>query len=186
MVRTGIAAVLAVMVLVLSAACSSTDSTPDGLVEGERGLTRIPVAERHEAPIAMGDDLDGSPLSTEDFPGKVIVLNVWGSWCNPCRKEAPDLIEAQDRTAEVAQFIGINTRDLDPAPARAFARSFGLNYRSIFDPSGAELLKYGDLPPGAIPSTLIIDAEGRVAARIIGIATVSTLVGLIEDVAAGK
>ncbi len=185
MVRTGIAAVLAV-VLLLGAACSGDDATPDGLVEGERGLTWVPAEQRHPAPVAVGDDLDGNPLSTEDFPGKIIVLNVWGSWCNPCRKEAPDLVEAQDRTAEVAQFIGINTRDLDPAPAKAFARAFQLNYPSIFDPSGAELLKYADLPPGAIPSTLVIDAEGRVAARIIGNVTTSTLVGLIEDVAAGK
>ncbi|HIT75255.1 MAG TPA: TlpA family protein disulfide reductase [Candidatus Avipropionibacterium avicola] len=187
LVRTALAAALAV-VLAVCAACSGDRDTPagSGLVAGEPGLTRIAVADRTPAPVASGTDLDGKPLASDDFGDKVVVLNVWGSWCAPCRKEAPALVEAQQQTADVAQFVGINTRDLDTGPAQAFVRAFELNYPSIFDPSGAELLKFEELPPGAIPSTLVIDAEGRIAARIIGTTTTATLVGLVRDVAAGE
>lgn len=82
------------------------------------------------------------------------------------------------------QFIGVNTRDLDPAPAQAFVRAFNLPYPSIYDPDGSQLLDFGQLPPKAIPSTLIIDAEGRIAARILGEANAAAFAGVIEDVKA--
>ena len=185
--RRGIIALCTLVLVALTACGGPTSSGPGSdLVEGERGLTRVPVGDREPAPVASGEDLDGEPLSTEDFPGKVIVLNVWGSWCPGCRLEAPALVAAQEQTAEIAQFIGINTRDPDPAQAKAFERAFEINYPSIYDPAGAELLKFTDLPPGAIPSTLIIDPDGRVAARVIGETTTATLVGMIEDIAEGK
>lgn len=187
-VGRGVLGVLLAMAVLLLASCDgATGSAPgSGLVQTDPGLTRVPVDQRHEAPIAEGEALDGTPLTTADFDGKVVVINVWGSWCAPCRKEAPDLVAAQQQTADVAQFVGINTKDLDPAPARAFDRTFKINYPSIFDPSGGQLLKFTDLPPGAIPSTLVIDAEGRVAARVIGPITTTSLVQLINDVAEGK
>lgn len=187
-VGRGFLGVLVAAALLLVAGCGgATDSAPgSGLVQTEPGLTRVPVAERHAAPIAEGTDLEGKPLSTADFSGKVVVINVWGSWCPPCRKEAPDLVTVQSETADVAQFVGINTRDLDRAPALAFDRTFEINYPSIFDPSGSQLLKFTDLPPGAIPSTLVIDREGRVAARVIGPISKGSLTQLINDVAEGK
>jgi thiol-disulfide isomerase/thioredoxin len=186
-VRYGIATVIAVLVLVLSGCSGGTGGAAgSGLVQSDPGVTRIDPADRRPAPVAEGTDLEGQPLSSADFGGKVVVLNVWGSWCAPCRKEAPDLVAAQSKTADRAQFVGINTRDLDRAPALAFQRGFTINYPSIFDPSGAELLKFTDLPPGMIPSTLVIDRDGRVAARVIGPISSASLVGLIDDVAAGK
>ena len=185
--RATLGLLLAVAVVLLAGCDGATGSAPgSGLVQTEPGLTRVPVDERHEAPVAEGEDLEGEPLSTADFDDKVVVINVWGSWCAPCRKEAPALVEAQQETEAVAQFVGINTKDLDPAPARAFDRTFKINYPSIFDPSGAQLLKFTDLPPGAIPSTLVIDREGRVAARVIGPITKTSLVQLVNDVAEGK
>src|SRR5690606_34952274 len=96
-------------------------------------------------------------------------------------KEAPALVEVASQYPEV-QFIGINTRDLDPAPARAFVRAFEVPYPNIYDPDGALLLEFGQLPPKAIPSTLVIDESGRVAARILGEVTAATLAGVIDDV----
>lgn len=181
-------ATLLLAALTVVAGCSSpTSSSPGGgFVESKPGLTRVEPSQRRVAPVSTGTDLDGNPLSTERFRGKVVVLNVWGSWCNPCRAEAPHLVEVAERTRDVAQFVGLNTRDLDPAPARAFVRTFKINYPSIYDPSGAELLKYTDIPPAAIPSTLILDREGRVAARVIGQISQNSLVQLIDDIAAGK
>ncbi|WP_026925846.1 TlpA family protein disulfide reductase [Granulicoccus phenolivorans] len=177
---------LLVPVLLLLAGCGSARATGGGFVAGDAALTRVPVAERQAAPVVTGTGLDGEQLTTAQ-PGKVVVINVWGSWCAPCRAEAPDLQAAHEATTDQAVFIGIDTRDPDPAPARAFVRSFGIGYPSIHDPDGRTLLEFsGQLPPSGIPSTLVIDAEGRVAARVIGVVNKTTLVGLIEDTAAGK
>ena len=133
------------------------------------------------APELSGETLDGETLSTADYTGKVLVLNVWGSWCAPCRAEAPALVEAAKQMPDV-QFIGINTRDNDPATAQAFVRAFGVEYPNLYDRDGSLLLGFGQVPPKAIPSTLVIDATGRVAARMLGEVSTSTLVGVVEDV----
>ncbi|GAA1392258.1 hypothetical protein GCM10009599_12850 [Luteococcus peritonei] len=168
--------------------CSNSTgaSEDEGFAVGDGTYTRIPVDERTAAPELSGKDLDGKPLSLADHRGTVVVLNVWGSWCSPCRHEAPQLVEAAARTKGKAQFIGINTRDLDPAPAKAFARSFKITFPHFFDPDGSLLLQLKAIPPKAIPSTLVLDKQGRIAARILGETTASTLVGTVEDVAAGK
>ncbi|TDT29994.1 TlpA family protein disulfide reductase [Naumannella halotolerans] len=182
--RGGVVATL-VALLVLTG-CSSGRTT-DGFVSPEPGLTQVPPQERQPAPVLTGTTLTGEPISFADYPGKVLVVNVWGSWCAPCRKEAPELVRASEETADVAQFIGINTRDQAPAAAIAFERENGVSYPSIFDVDGQAIVSFADtLPPNGIPSTLIIDTEGRVAARILGPTTATTLVGLVEDTAEGK
>ena len=153
----------------------------------QRNVTQIAPADRTELPTVTGTSLDGEPLSTTDFRGQVVVVNVWGSWCAPCRSEAPALQAASEKTKGKAQFVGITTRDNDPAQARAFVRAFGITYPSIYDPKGSALLAFaGTLPPSAIPSTLVLDTEGRVAVRVLGEISELTLVAIIDDVAAGK
>ncbi|WP_370629980.1 TlpA family protein disulfide reductase [Tessaracoccus sp. OS52] len=173
----------------LLGACSDprgvgVDADTVGFQVGDGSVTIIPPEHRQEAPVLAGQTLEGEPLSTGDFSGQTLVLNVWGSWCAPCRAEAPALVEVATQLPEV-QFIGINTRDLDPAPAQAFVRAFDIPYPNIYDPDGALLLDFGQLPPKAIPSTLIIDAQGQVAARILGETTASTLAGVIQDTQEG-
>ena len=115
------------------------------------------------------------------------MINVWGSWCPPCRKEAPDLQAASVETKNVAQFVGITSKDYDPAPAEAFVRNFKITYPSIYDPTGKVLLAFaGELPPSAIPSTMIIDREGRLAVRVLSEVSKITLVDMINDVANGQ
>lgn len=160
----------------------------DGYVGGQQVLTRVPVADRKPAPVAAGTALGSDRhVSTADYAGKVVVLNVWGSWCAPCRAEATDLQQASVETAEIAQFIGINSRDPDPAPAEAFVRAFKITYPSIYDNTGRVLLNFsGNLPMSIPPSTLIIDRQGRIAVRILGPISRITLVDLVQDVAAGS
>lgn len=175
-----------IVALTATGCAAGTGGDQTGFVAGSTGLTRVAPDQRHAAPVASGPGLDGGEVTTS-HPGKVVVVNVWGSWCAPCRKEAPDLEQAHRQTAEKAEFVGINTRDPDVSPAQAFQRAFGVTYRSIHDPQATQLVKFsGDLPPSGIPSTLVIDPQGRVAARIIGPVDTTTLVGLVNDTAEGR
>ncbi len=169
------------------AGCSTPPKAEGGFVGGDGSLTLIPPEQRQLAPRLVGETLDGELFDSDSPAGDVIVYNVWGSWCAPCRKEAPALEAAAQPTQATATFVGINTRDLDQAPAEAFMRSFGVTYRSIYDPEGRLLLLFGSsLPPSAIPSTLVVDTQGRLAARMLGAVTEATIVGVIEDVASGR
>jgi len=173
---------LAVLLTLLLAGCGSAPSGTSGFVGGDGTITRLAPDQRPPAPAIRGTTLEGAAWDSSSAAGKVIVYNVWGSWCAPCRAEAPALVSASRRTAGTAVFVGLNTRDLDTAAPKAFVRSFGVPYVNLYDPDGALLLEFsGQLPASAIPSTLLVDPQGRVAARIIGETTEATLVGLIED-----
>ena len=181
----------AAVIVVLLAGCTAQTAGDEQTRTGSRtgfiggqSLTRLPADGRRPAPVITGTALmGGSRLTTADYAGKVIVINVWGSWCAPCRKEAPDLAAASQQTAAVAQFVGLDIRDYDKAPAQAFVRAFHVPYPSIYDPRGTQLVKFTELPPSAIPSTLIIDRKGRIAARVIGVISRTTLVQMINDMA---
>jgi thiol-disulfide isomerase/thioredoxin len=185
-----IAAVLAATLIVVSCARTGADEPTRsagqvGYPTVPRNLTRIPPEQRLELPIVSGPALGSNrTISSQDYRGKVVVINVWGSWCPPCRKEAPDLQAASVETKDSAQFIGITSKDYDPAPAEAFVRSFQITYPSIYDPNGKVLLAFaGELPPSAIPSTMIIDRQGRLAVRVLSEVSKITLVDIINDVA---
>jgi thiol-disulfide isomerase/thioredoxin len=170
-----------------TAACSKSAETGDkGYVDGTGIITRLDTADRKKPREVSGETLEGKPVSLAQYAGKVVVLNVWGSWCSPCRKESGALTGAArelDKEPGVV-FLGINTRDASRDPALAFQRRFDVPYPSIFDPSGRTLLAfYGTLNPSAIPSTVVLDSDGRVAASIIGeVPSKQTLVDLVEDV----
>ncbi|GAA3284907.1 TlpA family protein disulfide reductase [Streptomyces lavendulae] len=142
---------------------------------------------RPPAPALTGTDLDGNPISLAAFRGEVVVLNVWGSRCAPCRAEAGDLalLSGEVRGAGV-RFLGINTRDRDRDAARSFVRAHGLDFPSLHDPTGALLLRFPPevLNPQTIPSTLVVDREGRVAVAIGGAVSAGRLKPLIDRVAA--
>ncbi|HUS22583.1 MAG TPA: TlpA disulfide reductase family protein [Aeromicrobium sp.] len=144
----------------------------------------MPVAERKRAPNLAGLDLQGKPLSSADLRGnnRVLVVNVWGSWCAPCRREAPVLAGASRRYAKRGvAFVGLLSRD-KPATATAFTRRFDVTYPSLQDSGGRLQLRFADsLPSQGIPTTWIIDRNGRVAVRVLAEVTKGTLDGLIDD-----
>lgn len=192
--RTAVRIAAALAAMLILAACASTGADEQtrsagqvGYPEVARNLTRVPPDQRKELPTVSGPALGSNQtISTQDFRGKVVVINVWGSWCPPCRKEAPDLQAASVETKDIAQFVGITSKDYDPAPAEAFVRSFEVTYPSIYDPTGKVLLAFaGELPPSAIPTTMIIDRQGRLAVRVLSEVSKITLVNMINDVADG-
>ncbi|MFI6588378.1 TlpA family protein disulfide reductase [Embleya sp. NPDC050493] len=156
-----------------------------GYVDSDKsGIVRAKTGDRTTAPKVSGKTLEGKDISLADFKGKVVVLNVWGSWCPPCRAEAADFQQAHTETADKGvQFLGINTRDATEDNALAFTNSKGITYPSLWDPDAREILKFtGSLNPNAIPSTLIIDRQGRIAARVLRAVTIEELRSMIDPV----
>ena len=175
--------------LVALAGCGGGKDTGDkGYIAGNGIVTVLPESDRKPPDPVAGKTLEGKPLSLEDYAGKTLVVNVWGSWCAPCRSEASDLVEAAtELKVDGVEFLGINTRDPSPSNGIAFARQYKVPYPSLYDEAGRTLLAFnGTLPPSAIPSTLVIDVEGRVAASIIGETTKATLIGVVRDVLKGS
>lgn len=156
----------------LVAGCSSSSSTSGSqsrFVAGDGSLVLIPEADRKPAPDITGTTLTDQPFALADYRGKVVALNVWASWCAPCRAEAPALNQLSTELGpKGVQFIGLDTRDTK-ASAEAFIRRFDVQYPNVWDPDATLQLAFRDsLPPQAIPSTLLIDRQGRVAGRILG------------------
>ncbi|MFI2643353.1 TlpA family protein disulfide reductase [Streptomyces sp. NPDC018610] len=166
-----LAAVTAVAALALSACGSGGTSGGSGdthFITGSDGIATVKKGERKPAPDLSGKTIDGKQLDLASYKGKVVVLNVWGSWCAPCRAEAPNLVKvAQDTAAKGVQFVGINTRDTSSQPAVQFEKNFGVPYPSLYDPTGRLMLRFkkGTLNPQLIPTTIVVDRDGNIAAR---------------------
>jgi thiol-disulfide isomerase/thioredoxin len=155
-----------------------------GYVDGEGVITVLPVSERKAPADVAGETLEGDQLSLSSYAGKVVVVNVWGSWCPPCRAEADDLAAAaRELAAKGVVFVGINTRDASRDNGLSFQRTYDVPYPSIYDPSGRNLLAFRDtLTPNAIPSTVVLDQQGRVAASVLGeLSSKTTLVDLVDE-----
>ncbi len=177
----GTLSTVVVLLTVLLTACGSpTQQTGTGFVAGDGSVTFLDPAQRTTAPAISGNTLQDQPWSLTEQRGKVVVLNVWASWCAPCRAEAPELVAtANEYAGRRVEFVGLNTRD-SATTAQAFVDRFDIPYINIADPDGRIQLAFADtLPPQAIPSTVIIDQQGRVAARALGKVTSATLDGLI-------
>lgn len=164
-----------------------TSGTPSGgqVTAGTSPVAEIAPPERAEPVDISGVDLDGNPLSLADFRGDVVVVNVWGSWCVPCREEAPMLSAlSRELAGRGVSFVGIDVRD-NVTAAKAFESRYGITYPSFDDPQARAVLAFqGTVPVQAVPSTIVLDRQGRVAARIIGLAAESTLRTLVDTVLA--
>jgi len=180
--------VAAALALPFLAGCTGLESTGDkGFVTAEGTVEQVAAADRGDPVQLEGKDLEGNEMSVADFRGKPVVVVVWGSWCTPCRAEAPDVVAAAKELEGTAHVVGLNIRDASAEQAKGFVRTYGVPYPSFYSPDGKGMLAFsGSLPPQAIPSFAVLDDEGRVAAVIPGeLPSKTTLVELTEDVADG-
>ncbi|MDX1619979.1 MAG: TlpA disulfide reductase family protein [Nitriliruptorales bacterium] len=162
---------LALLLSVALVACSGASAADcDERIGGVRpGVCIAPPEERPAAPsVAMPVVGEDHELALEDYRGEVIVLNFWASWCGPCRSEQPALNEAHEELSDQpVAFLGVNLQDTEPN-AQAHEREFDMPYPSLFDPANVYAAKFDGVGPRSIPSTIIIDKQGRVAARLFG------------------
>ncbi|MFD4560345.1 TlpA family protein disulfide reductase [Streptomyces sp. NPDC058469] len=183
---------VAVAALVLSACSSGGTSGGSGntnFITGSDGIATVKKGDRQAAPDLSGKTIDGKTLDTADYKGKVLVVNVWGSWCSPCRAEADNLVQVAKATADKdVQFVGLNTRDTSTEPAVAFEKKYAVPYPSLYDPTGRLMLRFkkGTLNPQAIPSTIVIDRDGKIAARALQALSEDKLREMLDPVIAEK
>jgi thiol-disulfide isomerase/thioredoxin len=132
------------------------------------GVAVVPEAERPPLPAFSGRTLDGKELDLASLRGRPLVLNFWASWCGPCRAEQQGL-ELASRTlaGRDVRMVGVNIRD-DRGAAASYLEEFGVGYPSLFDRPAVLSARLGALGPQAPPYTLVVDARGRVAARVFG------------------
>ena len=182
-------AVVAAAALLAVAGCTAQDGIAGqdggGYISGDGSVLTVPVASRDDVGTWGGETVDGDDIDSADLDG-VVVLNFWYAGCPPCRDEAGDLEEVAEEYADRITFLGVNIRDSGPTAA-SFEAEFGVTYDSILDATTRDVLLAfaGDVPPSAVPTTLVLDSEGRVAARIAGrIPSPGTLADIIDDVLA--
>ena len=164
----------------------SSNGAETGFVNVQAGISQVSVGARQAMPALSGTTIQGKPLSVS-YPGHVTVVNVWGSWCSPCREEAPDLAEAYQKYASKGvDFVGINTRDGD-AQGLAYDSQFGIKYPSLADPDETLVLALKSVVPvTSVPSTVIVDSSGKVAVRALGGITEPELLQEINYAMAGS
>lgn len=174
--RRGIALVLAIVSALAMGGCAANDKLANQLgsdgnfISGDGALVEITAADRGKPIDFTAPADDGSTISTDDLRGSVVVVNFWYASCPPCRIEAPELATYAKSNPDGVRFIGVNVYDGEAA-AKSFEEKFGIPYPSVLDvTTGSVRLAFaGSLPPNAVPVTIVLDREGRVAARISGV-----------------
>lgn len=187
----GALALAAVSVLLL-AGCSSDplaeqyrEGSNKGYIAGDGTIAEFAADDRGDPVVFTGVAADGSTVDSADYLGEVLVVNFWYAACAPCRLEAPDLAAlSADFDGNGAEFIGVNVRD-QAETAASFENKFAIEYPSIIDigDGSATLAFAGVVPPAAVPTTIVLDADGRIAARILGMLEApSILRSIVDDV----
>ncbi|NGN83777.1 TlpA family protein disulfide reductase [Arthrobacter silviterrae] len=197
MSRRSLFAATGAVLSVALAACTANDPLAQqaaagdnkGFVAGDGSVTEYALAKRSDPVEFSGKLFDGTTITAASVRGKVTILNFWYAACSPCRLEAPSLQSLYSEfKAQGVDFFGVNIRD-EVATAEAFERTFKIGYPSIMDKDGGVLLALSRrnlVPPAAVPTTLVLDRQGRVSARILGTADKSTLKALITSTLAEK
>ncbi|WP_418958458.1 TlpA family protein disulfide reductase [Streptomyces tritici] len=194
--RRALLAVATLTAALALSACASDDKGKSGgggdtnFVTNTGGISTVAKAERKAPSAIKGETLDGKQLDVADLKGKVVVLNVWGSWCPPCRAEAPHFAKVStELKPKGVEFVGINTRDANIKPALEFEKAYDVAYPSLYDPAGKIILNgfpKGTLNFQAIPSTVVLDKDGKIAARSLMALDEKKLRSMIEPLIAEK
>lgn len=182
------AAALAVTAVLLASACtgagSDTSSGTQRFVAGDGVVHFVPASSRKPGPELSGKTLDGTELDAASLGSGPVVVNIWGSWCAPCKAEQPELerVHRATRSRGVA-FLGINIRDHGITAAKRHVAEYDVTYPSLYDPF-ARLLPRFEVAPKTIPSTYVLDRQRRIAAYVYGEVTEPSLLSLVERVLA--
>ena len=180
-----LSAAISAAVLALSGCAGGTEiqtgGEDDRFISGDGSATVFEMGERDSAPDVTGTTFEGDELSLSDYEGQILVLNVWASWCGPCRAEQPVLDEVHAEYGDLGvHFLGVNIKDNETA-ALAYTDDKGVVYPSLYDQPGEIPQAFREtVPPRAIPSTLILDPNGDIAARVIGPTTYGQLTELLN------
>jgi thiol-disulfide isomerase/thioredoxin len=168
------ATLVALLLTLVTAGCASTDvdradANPQYEFTGATSPGQVlPQAQRADAPAFSGELLDGTAFDSAELSGDVAVINFWGSWCAPCRVETPDFQAVYTEFREQGvQFLGVDVKD-ERQLATAFMSNVGAEYPSLFDPRGEVALAFRGFPANVVPSTILLDTRGRVAAVYAG------------------
>ena len=187
MVKRVVSLAAAAVVLLAVSGCSSLQGSKAGnnFVSGDGSITQIAPADRGQAVSLDGTDLAGKPVSLNSMRGRPTVVNVWGAWCGPCQKEAPLLVSAQRTLGDQAHFLGIDSRDAGTAAGQTFQARNDITWPSLFSPGGEAVLAFNGLvSPRGVPTTVVLDAQGRPAAVVSGeVPSSLTLVQIVRQVA---
>lgn len=177
---------LVVVAALLLAGCSTSKNAVETGTEfefvapgGQATIFYDPPESRGRVPSMAGPSLlhQGATIGLDDLAGQVVVVNIWGSWCGPCREEMPGLQLVQQQTG--ARVLGVNVRDVQDA-ASDFVRDRGITFDSIFDPPGRVLAQLRGYPRNTVPSTLVLDKQHRVAAVYLTTIRVPELIPLVQ------
>lgn len=160
-------------------AVDATSGGSFGFVQQASGQDTVPVGDRKLAPTLVGPTLTDARLDVASLRGRVVVINFWASWCAPCRAETPQLVELAGKRPTVA-FVGVDEKE-DVSSARAFVRDFRVGYPSIVDKLGT-LAAHWPVAPG-LPSTFVLDKDGRIAARFTGGVVTDDLTPVLDRLA---
>jgi thiol-disulfide isomerase/thioredoxin len=174
----------------LASACSGTDAVSqtvkgsNGYQVGDDALLWVDPADREPVEGVNGELLDGTSFDLSQWRGHVVVVNFWGSWCGECVEETQALEQVhRDTDRQGVEFLGVNVRE-DRSAAATFNREHHVTYPSVYDPSNLLALRFRGLPPNATPSTIVIDRQGRLAARHSGAILYTQLRSLVHRVVA--
>jgi thiol-disulfide isomerase/thioredoxin len=184
-------ALLLVLLLALAGCSASKDAVATGgdfqfvAPGGKTEILYDPPSSRGAVTGLAGESLQrpGQTVGLKDYAGMVVVVNIWGTWCGPCREEMPDLQFVADQAGGGVAVLGIDVRDAAD-PARDFLRDQGIRFDSIFDPAGRTLLSLSGYPRNVVPSTIVLDREHRVAAVYLAQIRVPQLLPLVQRLAA--
>jgi thiol-disulfide isomerase/thioredoxin len=151
--------------------------------------TVVDPAGRAPAPAFDGELLDGTQFESSSLAGDITVINFWGSWCAPCRLETPEFQAVHAELADRGvQFLGVDVKD-ERQLAVGFMKNVGATYPSLFDPRGEVAMAFRGFPANVVPSTILLDGRGRVAAVYAGAVRgtdLRTALGLLLEESAGE
>ncbi|HEX4654652.1 MAG TPA: TlpA disulfide reductase family protein [Mycobacteriales bacterium] len=177
-----IAAVLAASACAGTNAVSQSVSGSLGYGAGDQATTWITPAHRSRVTAVTGHLLDGSPFDLDQWRGHVVVVNFWGSWCGPCTGEARSLQQVyRDDASKGVEFLGVDIRE-NAAQAESFLRTHHITYPNLSDESNLIALHFQGMPPNATPTTIVLDRQGRIAARHSGAILYTDLRDLVARV----